>query len=56
VIAYDALPALMDKARDKSRSIGLRTRVRGVRSPRCGLWHYVIVPIVPRTIWYKVES
>jgi hypothetical protein len=42
--AYDALPSLIRSARYVAAEHGMRVTITGLRSPRCGIWHYIAVP------------
>lgn len=44
--AYDGLPQLIESAREASLRFGVRARITGRRSQRCGLWHYVALPVL----------
>jgi hypothetical protein len=48
--AYEALPKIASMAHVAAAKFGFRMTVRGFRSHRCGMWHYITAPQLDQPI------
>jgi hypothetical protein len=48
--AYEAIPEIVSLAQSAAAEFGFRMSVRGSRSQRCGMWHYITIPQLDQPI------